>query len=532
MQRVKNAIIQAAGLGSRCVPLTYETPKALLTVKGEVLIERTIEQLLARDIREIIVIVNYKSEMFEYLVEKYGVILVRNPEALYKNTLSSIYFALDYLGSSYVLHGDNYFHENLFNSHEEDDFSWMSCAYMNGKSEDEWFVKLSEKDKNRIERVEIGGGDGFFIVGPVYFSPKFSEKLKPLIREYYAKPDTEEYYLADVLVRHLNELPIHFRNDTGKVDDIDDLQKFREIDPAYNGDAGNRILKNIHAAVGDVAGISNIRPIKTSITNKSFYFEIAGVGYVYRVARPFSDEVLNRKREHDIYKMLENDNITDKLVWFDELSGDKISVFLHGVRHCDYGNRDDAERAVKMLKRVHSLNYSIDYVFDLFEQIKLYEEPMQGIQYFSDYESVRENVLSLQKYFDSFEKEYTLCHIDLSNFNFLFVDTEDEQKTYFIDWEYGAMHEPHLDIVAMAIFANFNREKIDWMAAVYFAPEKPSPLDMAKIYGYMAILGFLWYLWYEYECSLGSPYRQYADVRYNYARDFYEIFMKTLERVE
>jgi len=521
-ENTRNAIILAAGLGSRCVPLTYETPKALLKIHGEPIIERTIKQLLAKGITKIIVVVNYKKDMFEYLTEQYGVKLVYNPEALYKNTLSSLYCVLEYLSDSYIIHADNYFSENLFNAHEDE--SWISGTHMSGKSEDEWFVKLSPK--NRIESVTIGGENGHFIVGPVYFSRSFSELVKPYIKKYYTMPETENYYLADVLVRHLDELPIYFRDCTGKVTDIDDLGTFRKIDSTYRGDAGNRILKNINAAVGNVANIKNIRPIKTSITNKTFYFEIAGVGYVYRATRQVSNKVLNRKREHRIYKLLQDDNITDKIVWFCEESGDKISVFLHGMRHCNYGNREDVERFVQILKRVHSLNYSIDYVFDLFEQIRLHEEPLRGVTpHFPDYEIVRENVLSLQKYFDSFEKEYTLCHIDGSNFNLLFVDTADEQKTYLIDWEYGAMQEPHLDIVAKAIFANFDKESIDQMAASYFAPKKALKLDMAKIYGYTAILGFLWYLWFEYECTKGAPYRQYADVRYNYAKNYYAIFM-------
>ena len=41
--KVKNAIILAAGFASRCAPLSYEKPKGLFIVKGEVLIERQIK---------------------------------------------------------------------------------------------------------------------------------------------------------------------------------------------------------------------------------------------------------------------------------------------------------------------------------------------------------------------------------------------------------------------------------------------------------------------------------------------------------
>ena len=43
--RVENAVIMAAGMSTRFAPLSYETPKGLLVVKGERLIEREIKQL-------------------------------------------------------------------------------------------------------------------------------------------------------------------------------------------------------------------------------------------------------------------------------------------------------------------------------------------------------------------------------------------------------------------------------------------------------------------------------------------------------
>ena len=44
---VDNAVILAAGLSSRFAPISYERPKGLLKVRGEILIERQIEQLQA-----------------------------------------------------------------------------------------------------------------------------------------------------------------------------------------------------------------------------------------------------------------------------------------------------------------------------------------------------------------------------------------------------------------------------------------------------------------------------------------------------
>ena len=66
--KVDNAIIMAAGTSSRFAPLSYELPKALIKIRGEILIERQIRQILEAGIKEIIVVTGYKAERFEYML--------------------------------------------------------------------------------------------------------------------------------------------------------------------------------------------------------------------------------------------------------------------------------------------------------------------------------------------------------------------------------------------------------------------------------------------------------------------------------
>ena len=61
----KNAIILAAGFGMRMVPINTETPKGLLEIKGERLIERTIRQLHEVGITEIYVVVGFMKEQYD-----------------------------------------------------------------------------------------------------------------------------------------------------------------------------------------------------------------------------------------------------------------------------------------------------------------------------------------------------------------------------------------------------------------------------------------------------------------------------------
>ena len=116
--RVKNAIILAAGMSTRFIPVSYELPKGLISVKGEVMIEREIRQLHEAGIQEIIVVVGYMMEKFFYLRDKYGVKLVVNNEFATKNTHSSIYVSRDYLSNTYMLCSDNYYPKNMFHQYE------------------------------------------------------------------------------------------------------------------------------------------------------------------------------------------------------------------------------------------------------------------------------------------------------------------------------------------------------------------------------------------------------------------------------
>ncbi len=112
--KVKNAVIMAAGMSSRFVPLSYEKPKALLKVKGEVLIEREIKQLQEAGITDITVVVGYLKEQLFYLGDKYNVNIVINDDYYRYNNTSTQICVADRLDNTYICSSDNYFTENSF----------------------------------------------------------------------------------------------------------------------------------------------------------------------------------------------------------------------------------------------------------------------------------------------------------------------------------------------------------------------------------------------------------------------------------
>lgn len=181
-----NAIIMAAGMSSRFAPLSYEKPKGLMNVKGEVLIERQIRQLREAGIDEIVIVVGYKKECFHYLKEKFGVILIDNDDYLTRNNNGSLYVARDYLKNSYICSSDNYFIVNPFE--KEVDECYYASVYVHGDTE-EWCMDTD--GKGRITDVSIGGKDAWIMLGHTFWSKEFSKKFTEILLNEYDRPETK-----------------------------------------------------------------------------------------------------------------------------------------------------------------------------------------------------------------------------------------------------------------------------------------------------------------------------------------------------
>ena len=176
----RNAIIMAAGMSSRFAPLSLETPKALLNVKDEIMIERQIGQLREAGIDEIVIVVGYLKEKFEYLKEKYHVILVENPYYKQMNNFSTLYVAREYLKNTWICSADNYFTENVFM--EESENAFYASEYEDGATK-EWCIKTD--DTGKIVDVQIGGENAWVMKGHVFFNEKFSTQLIPYLEKAY-----------------------------------------------------------------------------------------------------------------------------------------------------------------------------------------------------------------------------------------------------------------------------------------------------------------------------------------------------------
>ncbi len=201
--KVDNAIIMAAGFGLRSLPLSRFVPKGLYEVRGEKLIERQIKQLIEAGISEIVVVVGYLKEQFQYLKEKYGVIIVENDDYYRYNNISSLYAAKDYIKNSFICCSDNYFNVNVFEEYVYD--SYYSCKYTEEYAE-EYCVTAMNGDY--IAEIHKGGSHAWYTIGEAFFSGQFSKTFLKYLELEYGSPETKKMLWDDFHIQHIDELPI------------------------------------------------------------------------------------------------------------------------------------------------------------------------------------------------------------------------------------------------------------------------------------------------------------------------------------
>lgn len=511
----KNAIILAAGFGMRMVPINLETPKALLEINGEALIERTIKQLREVGVKNIYIVVGFLKERFEYLIDEYGVELIVNEEYATKNNLHSLALVVDKITNTYIIPGDVWCDRNPFRKNEL--YSWYMVSDL---VDDESDVRVNRK-MELVTVLEKKGGNS--MIGISYLVGEQAEIVKMRINALTNNKRYDGSFWEEALYEK-NRMIVSARVvHATDVIEINTYEQLRELDEDSNHLKSDAIAIITEALDVKASEITDITVLKKGMTNRSFLFTCKQKKYIMRIPGEGTDQLINRREEAQVYIAIDGKNICDEIVYINPDNGYKITEFLEGSRVCDPNNVDDLKMCMKKLKEFHALNLSVGHEFDIFKQINFYEKLWNGTSsVYKDYEKTKERVFKLRDYIEAHVEKKCLSHIDAVPDNFLFTESGDIR---LIDWEYAGMQDPYVDIAMFCIYALYNKQQVDRLINIYFE-NKCDKETRLKIYCYIAACGLLWSNWCEYKRSLGVEFGEYSLRQYRFAKDYYKYFME------
>lgn len=229
--RVKRAIFMAAGFGSRMVPITLNTPKPLVRVKGERLIDTLLDAVIAVGITEIYIIRGYLKEQFDQLLYKYPMVkFIENPYYNEANNIASIIQAGDLIKNAYIMEADL-----LLSNPELITKYQYSSNYLGIPVEctDDYCVYT---ENGYISGVGLGGVNCHQVIGISYWTEEDGARLVGHIKKVYESPGGKENLWGQVPLRHYaSEYRVSVRECC--FDDIVEIDTFKElkaIDPIYN----------------------------------------------------------------------------------------------------------------------------------------------------------------------------------------------------------------------------------------------------------------------------------------------------------
>lgn len=229
--RAKRAIFIAAGFGSRLVPITFNTPKPLVRVYGERIIDALLDACLAAEIEEIYIVRGYLAEQFDQLLYKYPMVkFLENPVYNEANNISSSLVAKHLLSNAYVFEADLLISNPkiITKYHYTSDFLGIKVDRT-----DDWCFDVKD---NVIVEEKVGGTDCWQMVGISYWNEEDGKKLESDIAEVYSTPGGKE--------RYWEQVPLVYKKDNYSVrvrecfaEDIVEIDTFRElkaIDKTYD----------------------------------------------------------------------------------------------------------------------------------------------------------------------------------------------------------------------------------------------------------------------------------------------------------
>lgn len=228
-------ILMAAGYGSRMRPVTDETPKPLVRVRGKRMIDDTIEAALEAGIDDIVLVRGYKAEQFDELLDDFPMVrFVENPWYDQGNNILSMYLVRHLLGNSFVAEADLVLrnHGLLAGEQAFSNYLGVPCGHT-----DDWAFRAESKECGPciVDLLSTGGDNVHHMFGISYWTVEDAGKLSKELERVVEMPGGRDRYFEEVpLALYKDHHDVYVRECT--FDDIVELDTLEELiaeDPSW-----------------------------------------------------------------------------------------------------------------------------------------------------------------------------------------------------------------------------------------------------------------------------------------------------------
>ena len=510
-----------------------DIPYPLLAFDGnQCLIDRTLSILREIGVDRIVLIVGYRSELFDkYRSEDVVILKATNYE--FTGSMASLAAASDEIDDDFLLvEGDTFFEKKVLEQLGAIEDGNCLVATEESGSGDECYIESQSgfitkisKDKHRICRFE----------GELLGISRISYETYQAMLSKWRKSNNSylnyEHVLMDVTTPL--ERPFIFIKNLiwGDVDCPEDFKRLKEVtyrtlrrkeDP-FDKDNLLKYLADIfpgedvsQAAVIQIGGMSN----------KNFRVNFKGRSYVLRVPGNGSDGMVERSNEE--FNAIEGCKmgVNPEIRYFDAKTGIKLADYVENAETLNAATiqrHDNLRKIAEIYHKIHDAHVRLKNEFNLFQEIEKYDKLLQkvGASMYEGWDEFKPKVMCLETRLNAIGIEMTPCHDDAVPENFIKAE---DGTIYLIDWEYSGMNDPMADFAALFLESEFPEESQDYFLDKYFSGNVPAGIK-ERILCYEILWDALWAQWTVIKEAAGDDFGSYGIDRYKRAMENYNRLM-------
>lgn len=249
------------------------------------------------------------------------------------------------------------------------------------------------------------------------------------------------------------------------------------------------------------------------MTNQNYLVKTTNKQYIVKFFGKGTEKLINRQDEKYNLELLKDLDLDVKNYLFDIEAGIKVNEYIESAITLDSTSiKTKFDKIAPILQTIHASGKELRGEFAPFEEIKKYESLIEEKIPYANYETVREEVFSLEKRLADLGVDRKSCHIDLVPENFI---ESPQGRLYLIDWEYSSMNDPMWDLAALFLESEFTRQEEEDFLSHYESEQ--TPVSREKIAIYKILQDTIWGLWTVYKEEQGADFGDYGVSRYQRA---------------